>query len=76
MLVASTSLRGAIALLLLSASRRMATAQQDNCPSNDNGQCDFDPYNPVTCGSTYTECGYDNFCLAEVRNVTQQRLLA
>jgi len=50
----------------------LSSAQDDDpatapeCANNDNGQCDLEPYNPVTCGPTYTECGYDNFCLAEV----------
>lgn len=34
------------------------------CPSNDNGQCDFDPTNPYACGKDY-ECAYPKRCLAE-----------
>jgi len=39
-------------------------AQAQTCPSNDNGQCDFEPTNPYSCGADYT-CAYSNRCLAE-----------
>jgi len=32
------------------------------CPSSDNGQCDFEPVNPYTCGED--SCAYENRCLA------------
>eukprot|EP00539_Tryblionella_compressa_P010938 CAMPEP_0178803564 /NCGR_PEP_ID=MMETSP0745-20121128/14548_1 /TAXON_ID=913974 /ORGANISM="Nitzschia punctata, Strain CCMP561" /LENGTH=404 /DNA_ID=CAMNT_0020462675 /DNA_START=92 /DNA_END=1306 /DNA_ORIENTATION=+ len=48
------------ALILLSA---FYVAKAQNCASNDNGQCDFDPFNPVVCGPD-KNCGYKNFCLA------------
>jgi len=34
---------------------------EDTCPSNDNGQCDFEPNNPHVCFG----CSYENICLAE-----------
>jgi len=35
------------ALVVIAA---LQLAQAQDCTSNDSGQCDFDPFNPVVCG--------------------------
>lgn len=64
----------AIRAFLLPAVLSLTVVQAQNpneCVNNDNGQCDLEPYNPVTCGETYSECGYDNYCLADVSNLSE-----
>ena len=41
----------------------LGTVSAQQCSNTDSGACDFEPFNPVTCGPD-NACGYANFCLA------------